>query len=103
MQQLANNLSKIVYRKFASTFKIAKTRDKQQINAKISAGKWGIRNKVINRKQQVIQLLFVDICVVDWKHALRICWCEEDINLNPRYELDGQGKLARNTNLIFFL
>ena len=34
-------------------------------------------------------------------HALRIYNCEEDINLNPRKELNGQDSLAQNTNLIF--
>ena len=27
--------------------------------------------------------------------------CEEDINLNPRVELNGQSRLALNPNLIF--
>ena len=34
-------------------------------------------------------------------NALRICMCGEDLNLNPRYELNGQGRLACNLNLIF--
>ena len=30
----------------------------------------------------------------DWKNELRIYRCEEDINLNPRYELNRQRRLA---------
>ena len=36
----------------------------------------------------------IDIYVAYCKQALRICSCQQDIILNPRCELNGQGRLA---------
>ena len=49
----------------------------------------------------VLDLVKVGIHVAYWKNALRICLCGEDLNQNPRYELNGQERLACNLNLIF--